>query len=147
MLITMESVINQRIAELRNSLSLSQSEFARRLEMTAPAINRIESGATKPSTRTINTISKTFGVSLNWLLKGTGEMMLPESEQKNSVTEPINWKDEAFKQLNGHLETLKQENEWLKNLVSKMAGSVNFPNGIDLVGMIQNPINTVRAAA
>lgn len=141
----MENVINQRIAELRNSLGLSQSEFARRLEMTAPAINRIESGAVKPSARTINTISKTFGVSLIWLQKGVGEMLVPGIDQNSTTNETTTWKDEAFIQLKNHNETLKQEIEWLKNLVNKMA-NVNFHNGIGLVGM-NNPVNTVRAVA
>ena len=141
----MENVINQRIAELRNSLFLSQSEFARRLEMTAPAINRIESGATKPSSKTINTISKTFGVSLNWLQSGKGEMMLPGSQENQNTTETVSWKDEAFAQLKNHNETLKQEIEWLKNLVNKMA-NVNFREGIGLVG-IKNLVNTVSAVA
>lgn len=142
----MENVINQRIATVRNSLGLSQSEFARRLEMTAPAINRIESGAANPSARTINTISKTFGVSLIWLQKGTGEMLLPGSQEIQNSNESVSWKDEAFAQLKNHNETLKQEIEWLKNLVNKMA-NVNFHNGIDAVGILKNSFNTMSAVA
>lgn len=143
----MESSVNERVKLLRSFLNITQNEFANKIDSTLVTISRIENGSNEPRKSTLLTICRVFNVNQDWLLNGKGEMMLPGSEDQSSKVEPTNWKEEAYLQLKNHNETLKQEVEWLKNLVSKMAGTVNFPNGIDLVGILQNPINTVRAAA
>lgn len=141
----MESGVNERVKVLRSFLNLTQTEFASRINSTFATISRIENGSNEPRRSTLVTICRVFNVSEEWLINGKGEMLLPGQEITKG--EPSNWKEEAYIQLKSHNETLKQEVEWLKNLVTKLTGSVNFPNGIDTAGMFLNPVNSVRAVA
>lgn len=56
------------LLELRKKHALSQDEMAEKLMITRQAISRWENGETVPSTDTLKIISKTFGVSINYLL-------------------------------------------------------------------------------
>ena len=141
----MELTVNERVKLLRTSLAISQAELANAIGTTVTSISRIEKGHAEPRNSTVQKIAKTYNASLDWLLKGTGEMLLPGPQEIQNSNESVSWKDEAFAQLKNHNETLKQEIEWLKNLVNKMA-NVNFREGIGLVG-IKNLVNTVSAVA
>lgn len=144
----MESNVNQRVKMLRSYLNLTQTEFAMRINSTFATISRIENGTNEPRKSTLLSMCKEFNINSEWLLNGKGEMLLSEDHKDFKIqTESVSWKDEAFAQLKNHNETLKQEIEWLKNLVNKMA-NVNFHNVIDLVGISPgNSINGVSAAA
>lgn len=56
------------ILRLRNSLSLSQNEFAEKLLVTRQAVSRWENGETTPNIDTLKLISTTFNVSIDYLL-------------------------------------------------------------------------------
>ncbi|MDD4414985.1 MAG: helix-turn-helix domain-containing protein [Oscillospiraceae bacterium] len=58
----------EALLELRNKNSLSQDEMAEKLMVTRQAVSRWENGDTVPNTDTLKIISKTFGVSINYLL-------------------------------------------------------------------------------
>ncbi|HEX5169104.1 MAG TPA: LexA family transcriptional regulator [Cyclobacteriaceae bacterium] len=75
-----------RIAELRELLEFSQKEFAQRIGITQGALSQIESDKSKASFETINKISDEFNVNCNWLIRGSGEVLLPaESSRTESV--------------------------------------------------------------
>ncbi len=59
--------IGTRIKELRQQLGLSQTEFARRIQLTQPSLSNIESGVTSPSWDTVQAVHAAFGVSFDWL--------------------------------------------------------------------------------
>lgn len=67
--------MNQRIREVRRSAGLTQSEFAQRLGISASAVNKIEMGINSPSEQTLRLICSGFGVNLDWLTTGRGEML------------------------------------------------------------------------
>lgn len=56
------------LLELRKKNDLSQDEMAEKLFVTRQAVSRWETGETVPNTDTLKIISKTFGVSINYLL-------------------------------------------------------------------------------
>ena len=56
------------LLELRKKQGLSQDEMAEKLFVTRQAVSRWETGETIPKTDTLKIISKTFGVSINFLL-------------------------------------------------------------------------------
>ena len=59
-----------RFKELRNKLSLTQTEIANKLGMNQVTWQKLESGKTPdPRASTIVHICKTLGVSSDWLLK------------------------------------------------------------------------------
>ncbi len=141
----MEYAVNERIAQLRKQLKLSQNEFARKLEMTAPAISRIENKEVSPQQKTISAIARVFNVSLEWLNDGTGEMLFP-SENFHYSGKTENWKDEAYQLQNKYISQLESQVEFLKGIVQKVVGtSPNFHDGIvSALGIF--PGNTVSAA-
>lgn len=68
-----------RIKELRKTLRLSQSEFAKALKLTRNSITMIETGKRGISDRTISDICREFEVNEEWLRNGTGEMFADKS--------------------------------------------------------------------
>ena len=66
--------MNGRIKELRETLKLSQSDFAEMLNLKRNSISLIEVGKRNPSDRTILDICQKFSVSEDWLRTGAGEM-------------------------------------------------------------------------
>ena len=73
--------IGERIKTLRKALGLSQEEFAEKLGKGVATIKRWESGQTIPNDKTLRLISKTFGVSYEWLKEGKGEMWEQKEEE------------------------------------------------------------------
>lgn len=139
----MEVTLNERVRLLRNNLAISQQEFSHTIKTTPTTLSRIEQGHAVPRKSTIQNICKAYNVSLEWLLHGTGEMLLPGATT-NVISDPVNWKEEAYSALKNHNEDLKKEVEWLRGLLNKTVG-VNFPNGIvSALGVF--PGNTVSAA-
>lgn len=56
------------ILELRQSLNLSQDEFAKKIFVTRQAVSRWENGDTTPSVDTLKLIAEAFHVSVDHLL-------------------------------------------------------------------------------
>ena len=74
------STIGERIRALREALGLSQREFGERIGRTLRGVQNYEYNKTSPDEATLILISRTFGVSLEWLKTGKGEMMLKKEE-------------------------------------------------------------------
>lgn len=63
--------IGDRIKFLRNSYSMNQSTFANAINISQASLSDLEKGKTKPSVDTLINISDKFGISLDWLVKGS----------------------------------------------------------------------------
>lgn len=77
--------MNNRIKELRKSLSMTQDEFAARLAITKASISRIESGVNNPSDQTIKLICSEFGVRREWLEFGDLPMRSAETPAEDAA--------------------------------------------------------------
>lgn len=74
----MES-IGERIRELRKTLKLNQTDFAKRIGFeTAGGVSKLEVGENNPSEQTIKMICREFGVNYGWLKYGHDPMMEPK---------------------------------------------------------------------
>ena len=71
--------MNKRIKELRETLGLSQAEFAESLNLKRNSISLIENGKRNPSDRTIIDICNKFNASEEWIRNGTGELFIKTS--------------------------------------------------------------------
>ncbi len=69
--------IGQRIKQLRKMLGLTQKEFAEKIGKATISISKWEAGDRTPDESTLRLISQTFGVNLDWLKTGEGEMLQP----------------------------------------------------------------------
>ena len=71
-----------KFTQLRNSQNLSQSEVAKKVDLSLATINRLEKGHVEPKAKDLVRFAKEFGVSLDWLLDI--EVRYPLSMQKIS---------------------------------------------------------------
>ena len=74
--------LNQRLKELRKTLGLNQTEFARYLGITQTAYSMIENGLRPLATKYVKVICSTFQVNELWLCNGDGEMFLASRYEK-----------------------------------------------------------------
>lgn len=72
--------INNRIRLLRNSLGLSQTDFAVKLGCGRGVIKNIEELRTEMRPEFVDLVCQIYGVSENWLRTGEGEMFPKKSE-------------------------------------------------------------------
>jgi phage repressor protein C with HTH and peptisase S24 domain len=66
--------VGRRIKQLRQTLGLTQTEFASKIGITYKMLGLYERGVYDPPDKVLKLISSTFGVSYEWLKTGQGEM-------------------------------------------------------------------------
>lgn len=74
--------MKRRIKELRNSLGLTQQQFADRLGLKRQTIAAYEVGNTEPSNSTLLSICREYKVNESWLRTGEGEMKVVHNTQE-----------------------------------------------------------------
>lgn len=74
--------MNERIKKVRNSLNISQTDFAQKLSVSRSAVCKMESGENYPSEQTIKLMCNEFSVNEEWLRTGNGEMFIPKSKEQ-----------------------------------------------------------------
>lgn len=79
-------MLGARIASLRRKEGWSQSELARRLQISASAVGMYEQGRREPSADTLVALARTFGVSTDYLL--TGRPL--DSKDGQAMTQALN---------------------------------------------------------
>lgn len=72
----------QRMKEVRKTLGLNQTEFAKHLGITQTAYSMIESGSRPLALKYVKVICSAFNVNEKWLCNGEGEMFLSSPYQK-----------------------------------------------------------------
>ncbi|MBD8914745.1 MAG: XRE family transcriptional regulator [Pseudobutyrivibrio sp.] len=72
--------MNERIKLLRNTLQMTQQEFADRIKVKRNTVATYEMGRSVPSDSAIALICKEFSVNETWLRTGTGDMFLQENK-------------------------------------------------------------------
>lgn len=78
--------IAQRVIKIIESLNITKSEAARRLNVTPAYISKLDKKSdTIPSDRTIADICREFRVSELWLREGEGDMFLQIDENQELV--------------------------------------------------------------
>ncbi|ACO03934.1 MAG TPA: XRE family transcriptional regulator [Persephonella sp.] len=81
--------IGQRIKQLRKMLGLSQREFAEKIGKSLRAVQNWEYEQRTPDESTLRLISQTFGVNLDWLKTGEGEMWVKDQDKSGVSIEPF----------------------------------------------------------
>lgn len=92
--------MQNRIKELRKSLGLNQTKFAKRLGIAPNTISSYEGGAIVPSNSIILSICREFGINETWLRTGVGEMKSApsrEAEMGRLVRELMSDRPESFR--------------------------------------------------
>ena len=66
--------MNERIKKIRRALDLTQEEFAARIGVKRNTVATYEMGRSVPSDSALSLICREFGVNMEWLRTGAGEM-------------------------------------------------------------------------
>lgn len=72
-------MLGERIGLMRRRMGWSQAELAKRLQVSPSAVGMYEQGRREPSLAGMVTMSRIFGVSVDFLL--TGKPMTPQDGQ------------------------------------------------------------------
>jgi Predicted transcriptional regulators len=67
------SSVGERIRQVRKENGLTQKEFAKRIKSSLDMVSKTELGKITPSSHWLETVSKEFGVSMQYLLSGVEE--------------------------------------------------------------------------
>ena len=86
--------VNERLALVRKALKMTQREFAGKISVSTGYIASMETGDRDVNLRIMKLVSAIFGVSLQWLESGEGEMFYAGTEME--IEEIIS----LYKQLN-----------------------------------------------
>ncbi|WP_239648259.1 helix-turn-helix domain-containing protein [Komagataeibacter europaeus] len=81
-LIHMESKkpIGQRIRELRKEMQMKQADFVSGLSISRSYLSKIENGDEQPGRELLIRMCNEFGLSLDWLTSGVGDMRKAEAQ-------------------------------------------------------------------
>lgn len=123
----MKQTINQRLKEVRENLGLSQADFAARAGISSPTIWNIENTDRETSTKTIRSIVEAFNINPEWLNSGKGDMFLAAKIASESGSEINPWKDALVTEL-------KEEVQYLRELLKVAMGKANFPQTLNFAG-------------
>ena len=91
--------IRTRIKKIRKENNLSMEKFASAIGYSKQLISFIESGKIYPSDELTRMVSKAFGVNMEWLMTGKGEMYGNTEEKLDEKL--IDW-------LNNHPEVIRE---------------------------------------
>lgn len=67
-------LIYDRFKIIRKHFSLSQAQFAQKINRSPGFISNVETGRSEVSDDTVCTVYSVFGINRSWLVSGTGEM-------------------------------------------------------------------------
>lgn len=84
--------MNERILELRKILGLTQLEFAKKIGIARSTLAGIELNKAEITERTILVIVSVFGVNIEWIKQGKGEIFNVSSNYQKFI--------EIYKSLN-----------------------------------------------
>ena len=116
--------MKERLKIIRKALSMSQVDFAKTLNITAPYVSMLEKGKYKLSLEKLIILSNTYEVNLNWIINGKGPMFMDAREdQNNSNNVPAREGTNFFKRKKGS-ELSEEEIRELKEQVKELQAYV-----------------------
>lgn len=104
--------ISDRLGQIRIKLDISQPEAAIKFDIPLPSWKNYEKGPSEPGSGALRKLAE-GGVNINWLLTGTGEMLLVDQAKDVEKTAPCQINTQKFVKI---LERLQESDiEWNKH--------------------------------
>lgn len=94
----------QRLKQFRNSQNVTISELSEKTGLSKGMISETETGKNKPSPNLMLALLDIYGLNLNWLLTGEGEMFFDEHQKILSEKRKYGDLDEEIHELLWHFE-------------------------------------------
>jgi transcriptional regulator with XRE-family HTH domain len=79
---------NDRLRQAREAMGITQREMAARLSISPPSYNHIEKSETAAFSDSLMSLITELGISLDWIITGRGEMLLPQTPTPTTPDEP-----------------------------------------------------------
>lgn len=119
----MSNLIGARIKELRNTLELTQTEFANKIGLSRNAVASYEGEIRTPNDAIIKLICKEFNVDYYWLTEGADVdmfMKLPNTLMEK-LSERYNLNKKSQMVLKTYLEAPEDEKKAIENFLTTLA--------------------------
>lgn len=96
----MSESIQHRLAQLRNSLGISQEELGKQIGVSRFSVSNYESGKRNLTERNIKDICREYNVNYSWLKEGIGEMFISSDDSvANRIDDLLAGENETAKAL------------------------------------------------
>jgi transcriptional regulator with XRE-family HTH domain len=113
--------MNERFKIVRDSLRLSQKEFADRIGFAQTSYSQIENGVRNVTERIIKLVCQEFNVNEEWLRTGTGEIFKTEGEFIELIASSLDVLDETDKKIiSEYIKLSSNHREIIKGFIKKM---------------------------
>lgn len=73
--------IGNRVKKVRLQKGISQEQFGELIGIKKAAVSKIENGENSLSKSNLISICRQFNINKDWLLYGTGDMLIPQSKE------------------------------------------------------------------
>lgn len=124
--------LGDRITEIIDTLGITKTAFAKRLNVSQPLVSMYCNGTSRPSDRTISDICEKFNVNEVWLRTGEGEPYRKETRQEQIMrfaTQTVKGSDEFRKSFVAMLAKMDADDwEALSRLFQKLSSELNTQN-------------------
>lgn len=91
--------MNERLAQIRAALGISQEEMGRRIGVSRFCISNYEAGTRGINERAARQICQEFGVDPGWLATGEGQMFVEENDVLETIDRVMSGEDEFAKRV------------------------------------------------
>lgn len=114
--------MKDRIIKLRKELKLSQSDFAKRLNLSRNFIGLVECGDRNISDRTISDICREFNINEEWIRFGVEPMKRQPDDEIAEIVDNLLTEDTPFYSLiKGILKTYNEADDKSKQCLEEFA--------------------------
>lgn len=118
--------VSQRFIQILDYFDKNATNFSKELDVSKTAITRIAHGDTLPSSKVLIPLGEKFGINLNWLLLGTGEMFVDEKSASEGIkkgkvidVKALQKENEQLKEQNGQLKAHLKDKEEIISLLKE----------------------------
>ncbi|MGB3468204.1 MAG: helix-turn-helix transcriptional regulator [Cyclobacteriaceae bacterium] len=121
----MRNIVAERLKAFRIQVGLSVADFAKIVGKGTPAIYAIEQGRVFPQVDDLATLQQLYGLNLNWIVSGNGNMILNENKSDfngGNLKELINTlrsdpdNDDLADEIEGQIDVILKNQEKLKRV-------------------------------
>lgn len=124
--------MNERIAELRKALKLSQTDFGKQIGFAASGVSSVENGQRIVQERHIKLILSAFpDVSEDWLRNGVGEMFKSSSSEAERLVKKYSFPDIVGKLLKVYEGLNNNQQEAVLEYAQRFIASMIDDDGIE----------------
>lgn len=115
--------IGERIKAVREKLSITQDDFAKKIGTKRNTVTNYEVGRREPMEATIKSICREFNVNYDWLKDGEGEMFdaVPET-LVDELAQEFNLDDLDRRIILGYLQLSEADREAIKRYIRGLFG-------------------------